>query len=233
MYKVISTFLKQIIGGSKPPQIKEEEVTPPTWEDFLSQGVNKIYAGRITRSEQFEGYFGLNPFIRQKNHIVHDIQHPMPIPDNTISVYQSEDVFEHVPYDSLVEVLNEIYRTLKPNGLFRLSLPDYRFDVYKNRSLKKDNGEIYFDPGGGGEFKDNQIIAGGHLWFPTYENVLDLINRTNFESTKVNFLHYNTDRESITKKIDYSLGFIVRTPDHDSRSQSPYRAMSIVVDLRK
>ena len=37
----------------------------------------------------------------------------------------------------------------------------------------------------------------------------------------------------ITNKIDYSLGYISRTPDNDDRVKNPYRPMSIVVDCYK
>ncbi len=37
----------------------------------------------------------------------------------------------------------------------------------------------------------------------------------------------------LLQKIDYSKGYIYRTPDHDSRVKNPYRPMSIVVDCHK
>lgn len=92
-----------------------------------------------------------------------------------------------------------------------------------------------FDPGGGGRFnkKTNKVEKGGHVWFPTYEIVRKLLDKTHFEESKINFLHYYCDSKSITNDIDYSMGFIARTPDYDIRSQTPYRAMSIVVDCYK
>jgi predicted SAM-dependent methyltransferase len=58
----------------------------------------------------------------------------MPLQDNCVESYQAEDVFEHIDYDKLPEVINEIYRVLKPGGYFRLSVPDYGSDVYIERS---------------------------------------------------------------------------------------------------
>lgn len=53
----------------------------------------------------------------------------MDLSDNSVDIYQSEDVFEHIEYQTIPSIFNEIYRVLKPNGLFRLSMPDYRCDI--------------------------------------------------------------------------------------------------------
>jgi len=49
----------------------------------------------------------------------------------------------------------------------------------------------------------------------------------------INFLHYYTNTEQITNQIDYSKGYIQRTPDNDKRVQDPYRPLSIVIDAYK
>jgi len=35
--------------------------------------------------------------------------------DNSVNIVQSEDVFEHTEYSELKNIINEIYRLLKPN----------------------------------------------------------------------------------------------------------------------
>jgi predicted SAM-dependent methyltransferase len=159
----------------------------------------------------------------------------MPIPDGIITAYQAEDVFEHVPYEDLPSVFDEIFRTLKPGGLFRLSVPDYRSDVYFNRSVKDETGALLFDPGGGGSYENGQVVDGGHVWFPVYETVKALFDRSKFSSGgSVNFLHYTDANGSfILNKIDYSKGAVSRTPDFDERVMSPRRPLSIVVDAIK
>lgn len=117
-------------------------------------------------------------------------------------------------------------------GVFRLALPDYRNDIMDMRSLKDEKGDILFDPNGGGSYKNGKVIKGGHLWFPKYETVKSLIENSLF--TKYEFLHYyNIDGSSITNSIDYSIGYIQRTPDHLEKAKRPYRALSIVVDMYK
>ena len=140
-----------------------------------------------------------------------------------------------IPFNLLKNSINEIYRILKPDGLFRLSLPDYRCDILDNRCEKDNQGNIIFDKGGGGTYdRNNNKIINGTLWFPKYEKVLSLLESTNFNNDKIRFLHYYGENNNrILNSIDYSKGFISRTPDHDRRVQQPRRPMSIVVDCVK
>lgn len=191
-----------------------------------------LYAGDVPSNPEYREYIGLSLTQWNSNHIKHDVTHAYPISDSTIDRYQAEDVFEHVNYEALPQILNEIYRILKPGGLFRLSLPDYQCDILKDRTQKNERGDLVFDPQGGGRLVDGQVTDGGHVWFPTYIQVKRLLDNTRF--SHVNFLHYyDHDGEGVTHTIDYSKGFVMRTPDNDSRVKAPYRPMSIVVDCIK
>jgi SAM-dependent methyltransferase len=167
-------------------------------------------------------------------HINHDVTAMINLPDNSVDIFQSEDVFEHIEYDQLKSTINEIYRVLKPGGLFRLSMPDYRCDILYERSKKDKNGNIIFDWGGGGKYhrRKKKVVGGGHVWFPKYETTRALLESTEF--TDLDFLHYyDTDGTPVLNKIDYSKCLVGRTPDFDERVSSPRRPMSIVVDCRK
>lgn len=217
---------------------------PLNWDDINQRIKQKdkiyFYTGNLCktvleRHPMYERYIGLSLTKNDSRHIKHDVRKKMLIPDNCVDIYQSEDVFEHIEYKKLVFVINDIYRALKPNGLFRLSIPDYRCDILYKRSKKDKNGKIIFDPAGGGQYKNGRVIGGGHLWFPKIENVIALLEKTKFFTNgKIDFLHYyDVDGTSITKSIDYSKGYIQRTPDNDNRVKEPYRVLSIVVDLYK
>ncbi|MEI6681730.1 MAG: class I SAM-dependent methyltransferase [Bacteroidota bacterium] len=191
-----------------------------------------LYAGDVPDKEEYKRYIGLSLSQKNNRHIQHDVTKKYPLPDNCVSVYQSEDVFEHIPLAILPTVINEIYRVLKPGGVFRLSIPDYRCNILNDRTLKDKSGELTFDPVGGGAFKDGKVVEGGHVWFPKYEIVKNMLEKTLFK--KILFYHYyNEMGEGITNKIDYSVGYVQRTPDHDERVRNPYRPMSIVVDCIK
>lgn len=207
---------------------------PLHFKDLKSKEKICLYAGDIPMNDYYDddSLLGLSICKADNRHIYHDISQPYPLPDNCIDGYIAEDVLEHLPYDKLVSVMNEIYRILKPGGLFRLALPDYRCDIMDRQSLKNRQGEILFDPNGGGSFKDGIIGNGGHLRFPKYESVKALIEKCNFQ--KFHFLHYYDEKgNSMTHPIDYSKGHISRTPDFFDCVKSPYRALSIVVDLYK
>ena len=210
---------------------------PANWERTLACGPVRLYAGKLRRGlPQFETHTGITPFFLSSKNICHDVTHlPYPIADNTVDIYQSEDVFEHVSLDAQVALYDEIYRVLKPGGLFRLSVPDYNFDGYKDRTVRGERGELLFDPGGGGRLEDGKVIDGGHLWFPTIDLMRDLFARSRFgQHGKVKFLHYTEpDGTSVTNPIDYSVGNVQRTPDHDSRVRERPRSISIVIDATK
>ena len=199
-----------------------------------------LYAGtydKLSRNKLCSiPFIGLQLEPSNECNIHHNILNKMDLNDNSVDIYQSEDVFEHIEYYKLKDVINEIYRVLKPGGLFRLSIPDYRCDVLYNRSEKNENDEIIFDSGGGGnyDYNNKKVINGGHLWFPKYELIKSLLDKTNFEKNNINFLHYyDENNNSVTKIIDYKKGYIHRTPDFDNRVNYPYRPMSIVVDCYK
>ncbi|MHC4112538.1 MAG: glycosyltransferase family protein, partial [Planctomycetota bacterium] len=201
-----------------------------TWEQVKQMPAIRLYAGDVPAQKEYEGVVGLSLTHNDHNHIRHDITKPFPLADNTIDSFQAEDVFEHIQYERLLPIVNEIYRVLKPGGLFRLSVPDYGCDVLHSRCKKNEQGRILFDPGGGGTPDDP-----GHVWFPKIDRVRQLLEQTKFhESETIEFLHYyDMDGTFITKPIDYTKGHVTRTPDFDERVRNPYRPMSLVVDLTK
>ena len=151
-----------------------------------------LYAGDmpINRREP-KPFIGLSLTQDNMYSIKHDVTLPMNLQDNCVNIYQSEDVFEHIEYNKLSNIFNEIYRVLKPNGLFRLSMPDYRCDILYNRSKKDSFGNIYHDPGGGGSYDyiNKKVINGGHVWFPKYESVYELFKESNFNMKNVKFFN--------------------------------------------
>ena len=207
--------------------------------DIINNNNIFLYLGdldhqRITYTKK--KFIGLSLNKDNNNHIKHDVTEPIPLNNNSVDIIQSEDVMEHIEYLSLKNVINEMYRILKPGGLFRLSLPSYECDVLYNRSLKDAQGNILFDSGGGGsyDFLNKKVIGGGHVWFPTYSLVKSLLSSTFFNEDKNHFLHYyDFEKNPVMKHIDYSMGYISRTPDHDIRVQNPNRPMSIVIDCYK
>ena len=116
--------------------------------------------------------------------ILHDVRTALPFRDNSVIGFQSQDVFEHIAYERVTFILDEVFRSLRPAGPFRLSLPDYNSPLLKSRSVYDCDGNLLCDLAMGGTVSGS--LNGGlnvsftqegnaHLWFPTYGNVLHLI----------------------------------------------------------
>src|SRR5258706_3427221 len=91
--------------------------------------------GQHERQFQIPNFTGLALEPAHGREIKHDLADPLPYPDNSIAKVQAQDVLEHMAFDQVPFVLNEIYRVLKPDGTFRLSVPDYRSPIQKRRSI--------------------------------------------------------------------------------------------------
>ena len=202
------------------------------FNDLKSKEAIYLYAGDVPQNGLYTLCVGLSLFQENSQHIKHDITKELPLGNACVDIYQSEDVCEHIEPEKLPSVIDEIYRVLKPGGILRLSLPDYRCDILYDRTLKDEKGELRFDPGGGGDFVEGKVVKGGHVWFPKYEGVNEILEKTQF--TDIQFYHYYDETgKGVTRPIDYSIAHVIRTPDHDVRVQNPYRPMSIVVDCIK
>lgn len=205
------------------------------FEDLAGRPFLYLYAGDLPDKPQYRNTPAVGLSLTQDNerHIRHDVSTVHRVLSNTVDMYQAEDVFEHIEYSAIHGVLVDIYRMLKKGGLFRLSLPDYRCDCLYTRSLYDYNGNIVFDPGGGGEYScTGQVTGLGHVWFPKYETMKQLLTPVPFSS--IEFLHwYDETGKPHCESIDYTKGFIQRTPDHDPRVRNPYRPMSMVIDCIK
>lgn len=191
---------------------------------------NMLYAGDIPEHKNYTDWIGLSLTKNNNNHIRHDITSRLPIEDNTIDYYQSEDVFEHIDFKHISLIINDIFRVLKIGGVLRISIPDYGCDILRKRSIIDADNNIIFDKEGGGNI-DNP----GHVWFPRIDTIKEILSASLFNKYgNINYLHYyNMDSTFVVNKIDYSRSTVTRTPDHDPRVMSPYRPMSIVVDLTK
>lgn len=148
--------------------------------------------------------------------IYHDLEDKFPIPDNSVDRIHSEDCFEHIEITKYSEILKELYRILKPGGLFRFSVPDY-LNPKDKFCLEKG-----FDP-------RNNL----HITLTTYNLLKPILDESLFNVEYLNY--WKNENEFIQNKIDYTKGFIKRTPDNDSRNkgENKLHVTSLVCDLTK
>jgi SAM-dependent methyltransferase len=191
------------------------------------------------KSDLFRGLALVNP---QDKDILHDIREPLPFRSDSIPGFQSQDVFEHVERDTVAKIFDEIFRCLAPNGLFRLSLPDYNSPLLRSRSAFDGDGKIIGDLAMGAMLTG--IMNGGievsfaengeaHLWFPTYDQVLNLILHSQIRKCSEIIVHHAwiNRTEFIANDFDQSLMPVRRTPPGDMRAGG--KPISIVIDFRK
>lgn len=156
---------------------------------------------------------------------------------------QSQDVFEHLPKDSVIEVMNETFRILETNGTFRLSIPDYRHPLLKARSIFDSTGKVIGDSMMGASLRYDDESAStkieinssydSHIWFPDYETLLELILNSKLRlSGHIHFYqHFFRDGSFKIEEIPDLEMPVSRSFPNDPRSNG--QPISIVVDFVK
>jgi SAM-dependent methyltransferase len=204
-----------------------------------------LYFGSLgTHERQYAipNFIGLALNPAHDREIGHDATGPLPYPDNSISKIQAQDVFEHLAFDKLPFVLDEVYRVLQPGGLFRLSVPDYRSPVLKRRSVYDARGRVtgdlmmgatpWFDEATGEakvRFSDD---GQAHVWFPRYELVTHLILKSEIRKSAIHFYQcFLDDQTYLCEPVPDDGLFVQRAAPHDRRAGGA--PVSIVVDFVK
>lgn len=148
--------------------------------------------------------------------IRHDLREPIPLPDNSVDRILTEDFLEHLKEGNIQPLFTECYRILKSGSLMRIGVPDYNSSRLKERIINN---------------KDPKEPT--HFILVTYAWMKKAIEASSFRKCK--FYHYWADGRFVYNQIDYSLGWVKRTPDNDRRNQrgDKFLVTSIVVDLFK
>ena len=205
-----------------------------------------LYFGSLGQQER---QYQIPEFIGLALHPAHDreIAHnaatdPLPFADNSIRKIQSQDVFEHIPFGRVGAVLDEVYRVLAPGGIFRLSVPDYRAPLLKQRSLFDARGRVtgdlmmgahaYYDPASASARVRFAPGGDSHIWFPRYETVLHLIVHSAIRHCAIRFWQVWLDEENhICDPFPEDGMFVRRAFPHDPRCDG--KPISIVADFVK
>ena len=205
-----------------------------------------IYFGNLGKKERqysIPKFLGLALYPRHNREIQHDALDTIPFGDNCVCKIQSQDVFEHLPYDKLPFVFDEIYRVLTCGGTFRLSLPDYRSPFIKKRCVYDSNGQVIADLKMGGSViydakrKKAKVCltddGNAHVWFPVYELVLELIVRSDLRKcSSIEFYQYFKNfKEYVVKDVPENEMFVMRSVPNDMRANGA--PVSIIVDFIK
>jgi ubiquinone/menaquinone biosynthesis C-methylase UbiE len=85
-----------------------------------------------------------------------------PYEDNSVDIIYTSHALEHLPWDRIDLVLKDCFRVLKPEGLFRIVLPDvdtmWKVLQSGSKSLLQKNNSSYYCGSGAGKFTVEQCI---------------------------------------------------------------------------
>ena len=204
-----------------------------------------LYFGSLglhERQFQIPNFTGLALHPAHDREIKHNLADPLPFADNAIAKIQAQDVLEHVAFEKVSFVLDEVYRVLKPGGIFRLSVPDYRSPVLKRRSIYDGRGRVigdlmmgatsYLDPATGEARVRFSEDGEAHLWFPRYELITHLVLKSEIRKAAVHFYQgFLDDHSFLCEPVPENEMYVLRAAPHDRRGGgSP---TSIIADFFK
>jgi SAM-dependent methyltransferase len=208
-------------------------------------GKDLYFGNLLTNERQFEvgNFVGLALVVRGPKDIAHDAYDPLPVGTASVKKIQSQDVFEHLEYDRIPAILDEIFRVLEPGGIFRLSMPDYRSPLLKARSVFDECGrviadlmmdtEVRYDLNTRARVANFKSDGSSHLWFPTYDQINTLIMRSEIRKcSRIDHHHYwSTDQEYVCKPFPDKGMPVFRAPPWDMRANGG--PISIITDFIK
>lgn len=198
----ISYYIKKFLP-LKAKTLTFDDLNEPIW----------LYLG--AGREKRKNYVGVD-VVPIHNNIVHDCTEPFPLENNSVERILTEDMLEHFTTDEIINILNECYRILKPDGIMIIGVPDYNNPKDKPYLLK----------GTDERFPDHKTL--------TSHDLMDsFIKASSFKHAK--FHHYWDKDYFHMTRFDYSLGFVRRTPDNDKRNRKGNALVvtSILIELRK
>jgi SAM-dependent methyltransferase len=214
---------------------------------FWTKRSPNLYFGSIEKrqSQRLDGNFiGLSLKPSHFFEIKCDIANgDLPFPSSSISKIQAEDVLEHINFDDLPKVFDEIFRVLRPGGVFRLSVPDYNSIVLKKRSIYDFEGRVIADPLTGSsvyyDFTSEETLVkhgldgNSHMWFPTKDLVDELIQKSGLRfCDSIKFWHYNLSTgDYLVENFPNLFMPVFRCPPKDMRANG--LPISIIVDFTK
>ena len=111
-----------------------------------------------------------------------DLRNPLPFRDATIDCFYSNHVIEHLP--DMQGHLDEVYRCLKPGGVYRVGGPNG--DSATKKLLENDSDWFWDFPDSrssiGGRFENFIFCRGEHLTILTFSYLEELLSNAGFSS---------------------------------------------------
>ena len=204
-----------------------------------------LYFGSLglhERQYQIPNFIGLALAPAHDRETKHNLTDPLPFADDSIGKIQAQDVLEHIAFEKISSVLDEIYRVLRPGGVFRLSVPDYRSPVLKRRSIYDARGRVigdllmgatsYLDQATGDARVRFSEDGDAHLCFPRYELITHLVLKSEIRKAEIHFYQgFLDDHTYLCEPVPEEEMFVQRAAPHDRRAGGA--PTSIIADFVK
>ena len=112
-----------------------------------------------------------------------DLTKPLPFPPASLDHIFSEHFIEHIRLDQARALLAECHRTLRANGVLRISTPDLRRLVHEYLSGHTDEwSDMGWTPASGCDLINEGMRAWGHQYVWDEEQLMDMLRRAGFTS---------------------------------------------------
>ncbi len=173
------------------------------WDTIRRRPVIRLNLGGGANSHpdpRYTDYIAVDAVARTEHSISHDLNQPIPLQDGSVDRILSEHFLEHVSRGTIAHVLRECHRLLRPGGIARIAVPDY--DHPRQRyclTLGRDPNRL------------------NHVTLTTYTLLRELVAASPFGTAE--WHQYWQGDQFNHGPIDYSLGYVQRTPENDRRNQ--------------
>jgi len=96
----------------------------------------------LFKDTEDEKWVGIDVSSRDERCILRDLSRGLPFEDNSFDKIKAHNVLEHIDQKDYIFVWNEIYRCLKPEGIFEIMVPRHTSDA----SIQDPTHVRYFCP---------------------------------------------------------------------------------------
>jgi predicted SAM-dependent methyltransferase len=132
-----------------------------------------------------------------------DLSQGVPFPDGHLELVNVSHFLEHLPYSGGEKFLKDLYRSMKPGALVRISVPDTKGLAAKYVAGKiSEFDELGNEAGAGDSVKFYELLAGGHLAFYDEESLVKAVKWAGFKLVESRKFRESRSREILKETRD-------------------------------
>jgi predicted SAM-dependent methyltransferase len=178
------------------------------------------------RANYLDGWINMDGnLISAKHDVWGDLRNELPFHDNTVDVFYSHHVIEHLPDDLLAFHFREMFRCLKPGGIIRIGGPNG--EAAARKLLEGDITWFSDFPDKrdsiGGRFTNFLICRGEHLTVLTFSYLEEL-------ASAAGFVDVHRCVPTLETSHPHLIGDQVLAKEHEDTPEMPH---TLIVEARK